>query len=78
MKPINIFTMSLLNYNIRGSFSLLLRERPTFITGMNSLFGVRRRASLHDYMKGNNVDDMRQDWIAVGKYIQKSMQAYGR
>ncbi len=78
MKPINIFTMSRLNYNIRGSFSLLLRERPTFITGMNSLFGVRRRASLHDYMNGNNVDDMRQDWIAVGKYIQKSMQAYGR
>lgn len=78
MKPINIFTMSRLNYNIRGSFSLLLRERPTFITGMNSLFGVRRRASLYDYMKGNNVDDMRQDWIAVGKYIQKSMQAYGR
>lgn len=78
MKPINIFTMSRLNYNIRGSFSLLLRERPTFITGMNSLFGVRRRASLHDYMKGNNVDDMRQDWIAVGKDIQKSMQAYGR
>lgn len=78
MKPINIFTMSRLNYNIRGSFSLLLRERPTFITGMNSLFGVRRRASLHDYMKGNNVDDMRQDWIAVGKYIQKSMQTYGR
>lgn len=78
MKQINIFTMSRLNYNIRGSFSLLLRERPTFITGMNSLFGVRRRASLHDYMMGNNVDDMRQDWIAVGKYIQKSMQAYGR
>lgn len=78
MKPINIFTMSRLNYNTRGSFSLLLRERPTFITGMNSLFGVRRRASLHDYMMGNNVDDMRQDWIAVGKYIQKSMQAYGR
>lgn len=78
MKPINIFTMSRLNYNIRGSFSLLLRERPTFITGMNSLFGVRCRASLHDYMMGNNVDDMRQDWIAVGKYIQKSMQAYGR
>ena len=78
MKPINIFTMSRLNYNIRGSFSLLLRERPTFITGMNSLFGVRRRASLHDYMKGNNVDDMRQYWIAVCKYIQKSMQAYGR
>lgn len=78
MKPINIFTMSRLNYNIRGSFSLLLRERPTFITGMNSLFGVRRRASLHDYMNGNNVDDMRQDWIAVGKYIQKAMQAYGR
>ena len=78
MKPINIFTMSRLNYNIRGSFSLLLRERPSFITGMNSLFGVRRRASLHDYMNGNNVDDMRQDWIAVGKYIQKSMQAYGR
>lgn len=78
MKPINIFTMSRLNYNIRGSFSLLLRERPTFITGMNSLFGVRRRASLHDYMMGNNVDDMRQDWIAVGKDIQKSMQTYGR
>lgn len=70
--------MSRLNYNIRGSFSLLLRERPTFITGMNSLFGARRRASLHDYMMGNNVDDMRQDWIAVGKYIQKAMQAYGR
>lgn len=78
MKPINIFTMSRLNYNIRGSFSLLLRVRPTFITGMNSLFGVRRRASLHDYMMGNNVDDMRQDWIAVGKDIQKSMQTYGR
>lgn len=78
MKPINIFTMSRLNYNIRGSFSLLLRERPTFITGMNSLFGVRRRASLQDYMMGNNVDDMRQDWIAVGKDIQKSMQTYGR
>ena len=50
-----------INYNIKGSFSSLLKERPTFVSGFTSLFRVHQRKSLRGYLNGNNVDDMRQD-----------------
>ena len=70
--------MSSINYNIKGSFSSLLKERPTFLSGFTSLFSLRRRTGLHEYLNGNNVDDMRQDWFAVGNDLRNAMQSYGK
>lgn len=70
--------MRYINYNIKGSFSSLLKERPTFVSGFTSLFRVHQRKSLRGYLNGNNVDDMRQDWWAVGNDLRNAMQSYGK
>lgn len=34
------------------------------------------RTVMEDYLKGNNVDDMRSDWVAVGNDLRSAMSAY--
>lgn len=34
------------------------------------------RTVMEDYLKGNDVDDMRSDWIAVGNDLRSAMSAY--
>jgi len=31
---------------------------------------------MEDYLKGNDVDDMRSDWVAVGNDLRSAMSAY--
>lgn len=34
------------------------------------------RTVMEDYLKGNDVDDMRSDWVAVGNDLRSAMSAY--
>ena len=53
--------------------SALMRNLPSFQSGFSSIFDINRKDLLSDYMKGNNIDDMKDDWKTIGNDIRLSM-----
>lgn len=53
--------------------SALMRNLPSFQSGFSSIFDINRKDLLSDYMKGNNIDDVKNDWKAIGNDIRLSM-----
>lgn len=58
------------------STSSLLKERVSFRNGIVSLVNIKGSVRFRNYMQGNDMDDMRRDWKAVGRDIRKSMKLY--
>jgi len=53
--------------------SALMRNLPSFQSGFSSIFDINRKGLLSDYMKGNNIDDIKNDWKTIGNDIRRSM-----
>ena len=53
--------------------SALMRNLPSFQSGFSSIFDINRNDLLSDYMKGNNIDDMKNDWKTIGNDLRTSM-----
>ena len=53
--------------------SALMRNLPSFQSGFSSIFGINRKDLLSDYMKGNNIDDIKNDWKTIGNDLRRSM-----
>lgn len=57
---------------------MTVTRRP-FIEGLRSLGSLGGDNSLfNDYLKGNNVSDLRKDWKAVGSDMRKVLNANRR
>ena len=63
--------------NNRNSTSLL-KEVPSFRSGVESLVNIPGQIRVIRYLKGNNMDDLRRDWRTVGNDIKKAMKHYDR
>ena len=50
-----------------------MRKLPFFQSGLFSIFNVNRKNLWYDYMKGTNIDNIKNDWKTVGDDIRKSM-----
>ena len=62
----------------RGYNSMTVARHP-FIEGLRSLGSLGGDNSLfNDYLKGNNVSDLRKDWEAVGSDMRKVLNANRR
>lgn len=58
--------------------SMTVTRRP-FIEGLRSLGSLGGDNSLfNDYLKGNNVSDLRKDWETVGSDMRKVLNANRR
>ena len=53
--------------------SALMRNLPSFQSGFSSIFDINRKGLLSDYMKGNNIDDIKNDWKTIGNDLRRSM-----
>lgn len=47
-------------------------------SGVLSLSNIRGRMRFSRYIFGDNTNDMRNDWIAVGDDIRKALTCYGK
>lgn len=62
----------------RALNSMTVTRRP-FIEGLRSLGSLGGDNSLfNDYLKGNNVSDLRKDWETVGSDMRKVLNANRR
>lgn len=54
-------------------------KRHPFLHGVGSLGNISGGYSrLHLYMRGNHVQDMRNDWLMVGDAFRNSLHSYRR
>ena len=58
--------------------SALMRNLPSFQSGFSSIFDINRKDLLSDYMRGNNIDDMKDDWRTIGNDIRTSMIKFSK
>lgn len=57
-------------------YTAMLSARPTFRSGLLSLANLSGRIRQYDYLRGNNVDDMRGDWNLVGNDIREAIHNF--
>lgn len=76
----NYKSMNLFKYifSLKSISTRLSNNRPSFWTGLDSLANIGGRMRFNQYVFGNDMDDMRNDWIAVGNDIRKAMSQYGK
>ena len=53
--------------------SALMRNLPSFQSGFSSVFDINRKDLLSDYMKGNDINDIKNDWETIGNDLRLSM-----
>lgn len=71
--------MRTLEIRSRRALSSMTVTRRPFIEGLRSLGGLGGDNSLfNDYLKGNNVSDLRKDWETVGSDMRKVLNANRR
>ena len=58
--------------------SALMRKLPSFQSGFSSIFDINRKDLLSDYMRGNNIDDIKNDWKTIGNDIRTSMIKFSK
>lgn len=58
----------------------LMRARRAFLAGMNTLLAPRQTSQrkIHDILSKSDAESLQQDWHAVGRDIQRSMETYGK
>lgn len=66
------------NCNLNGLSKQIVKERPCMRSGVLSLSNIRGRMRFGRYIFGDNTNDMRNDWIAVGDDIRKALTCYGK
>lgn len=55
-----------------GEVSSLMHKRPTFQSGIASLFTFNHTARFSDYLRGNDLEDLRNDWMSIGNDLRKA------
>lgn len=59
--------------------NLILKNRPTFRTGVKSLFSFGSNANrFRQYIGGNDLNDISSDWQTVGNDMRMAMNQFGK
>lgn len=63
----------------RIEINVILKNRPTFRTGVKSLFSFGSNANrFRQYIGGNDFNDISSDWQTVGNDIRMAMNQFGK
>ena len=66
------------NMTLSGVSIQIAKNRPDWKSGVVSLTNIKGRIRFGRYVFGSDVNEMRNDWMAIGNDIRKSMNLYER